>query len=75
MAMGDDSCLRGRGFKSQHSIMDGHFFALICCSGSMHRAFIRCRGLWPIYNRNLRVQSYTLLRIFRKNNSRAVNYH
>ena len=29
--MGDDSCLRGHGFKSQRRIMDGHFFTLICC--------------------------------------------
>ena len=29
--MGDDSCLRGRGFEIQQHIMDGHFFGLICC--------------------------------------------
>ena len=31
MVMGDDSCLRGRGFEIQQHIMDGHFFGLICC--------------------------------------------
>ena len=25
MVMGDDSCLRGHGFESQHSILDGLF--------------------------------------------------
>ena len=24
MVMGDDSCSRGHGFKSQHCILDGH---------------------------------------------------
>ena len=31
MVMGDDSCSKGRGFQSQHHILDGHFFTLICC--------------------------------------------
>ena len=31
VVMGDDSCLRGCGFESQRRILDGHFFALICC--------------------------------------------
>ena len=31
MAMGDNSCSKGRGFESQRSILDGHFFTLICC--------------------------------------------
>ena len=32
MAMGDDSCSRGQGFKSWHCILDGHdIFTLICC--------------------------------------------
>ena len=31
MVMGEDSYLRGRGFESQCHILDGHFFALICC--------------------------------------------
>ena len=33
MVMGDDSCLRGRGFKSRRRILDGHhiFFTFICC--------------------------------------------
>ena len=29
--MGDDLCSRGRGFESRRHILDGHFFALICC--------------------------------------------
>ena len=31
MVMGDDSCLKGHGFKSRSRILDGHFFTLICC--------------------------------------------
>ena len=31
MVMGGDSCSEGRGFESQHHILDGHFFTLICC--------------------------------------------
>ena len=31
MVMGDDICSKGRGFKSRRLILDGHFFALICC--------------------------------------------
>ena len=31
VVMGDDSCLKGRGFESQRHILDGHFFTLICC--------------------------------------------
>ena len=30
MVMGEDSCSEGRGFKSQHCILDGHFFTLVC---------------------------------------------
>ena len=29
--MGDDLCSKGRGFESQHRILDGNFFTLICC--------------------------------------------
>ena len=29
--MGNDSCSKGRGFESQHCILDGHFFTLTCC--------------------------------------------
>ena len=29
--MGGDSCFKGCWFKSQHCILDGHFFTLICC--------------------------------------------
>ena len=31
LVMGGDSCSKGRGFESQHCILDGHFFTLICC--------------------------------------------
>ena len=31
MVMGGDSCSEGRGFESQHWILDSHFFTLICC--------------------------------------------
>ena len=31
MVKGDDSCLKGRGFKSLCHILDGHFFTLFCC--------------------------------------------
>ena len=32
MVMGDNSCLRGPGFKSQPHMLDGHdIFTFICC--------------------------------------------
>ena len=31
VVMGRDSRSEGRGFKSQHRILDGHFFTYICC--------------------------------------------
>ena len=31
MVMGDNLCLRGRGFESWCCILDGHFLTLICC--------------------------------------------
>ena len=31
LVMGGDSCSKGCGFKSQHHILDGHFFTFICC--------------------------------------------
>ena len=31
VVMGGDSCSKDHGFKSWHLILDGHFFALICC--------------------------------------------
>ena len=30
MVMGGDSCSVGRGFESQHLILDGHLFTNIC---------------------------------------------
>ena len=40
VVMGGDSCSEVRGFKSQHHILDGHFFTLICfknCNVCMKR--------------------------------------
>ena len=31
MVMGDNSCSKGHGLKSQRRILDGHFFIMICC--------------------------------------------
>ena len=31
VVMGGDSRPEGRGFKSQHRMLDGHFFTCICC--------------------------------------------
>ena len=31
VVMGGDSCSKGREFESQHCILDGHFFTIICC--------------------------------------------
>ena len=31
VVMGGDSLSEGHGFESQHHILDGHFFTLICC--------------------------------------------
>ena len=31
VVIGDNSCLRGRGFESWRHILDGHFVTLICC--------------------------------------------
>ena len=31
VVMGRDSRSEGRGFKSQHCILDGNFFTYICC--------------------------------------------
>ena len=31
VVMGGDSCSKGRGFESQHRILDRHFFTFICC--------------------------------------------
>ena len=31
VVMRRDSRSEGRGFKSRHCILDGHFFTLICC--------------------------------------------
>ena len=31
MVLGGDSRSKGRGFKSQHCILDGHFYTSICC--------------------------------------------
>ena len=31
VVMGRDSCSKDSGFKSQHCMLDGHFFTYICC--------------------------------------------
>ena len=33
--MGGDSCSKGRGFKSQHRILDGYFFNFNCCKNGI----------------------------------------
>ena len=38
VVMGRDSCSKGRGFESRHSILDGHFFTYICCKN--------CNDIW-----------------------------
>ena len=55
VVMGGYSCSEGHGFKSQHHILDGHFFTVICCKicndFSFKRPKIndnRDRG-WPIF--------------------------
>ena len=54
MVMGRDSCSKGRGFESRHSILDGHFFTYICCKNCNvclkrpKNKQKRCRG-WPIF--------------------------
>ena len=35
VVMGDDSCLKGRGFESRRRILDGHFFTLISCENCL----------------------------------------
>ena len=32
VTMGEDSCSKGCGFKSQHHLLNGHFSTLICCT-------------------------------------------
>ena len=36
LVLGDDSCPRSRGFKSQHYILAGYFFTLICCKNCVN---------------------------------------
>ena len=54
VVMGRDSRFGGRGFKSWHRILNGHFFTYICfknCSGvCLKRPKKTKRGLgWPIF--------------------------
>ena len=35
VVIGGDSLSRGCGFESQHQILDGHFFTLICCKNAI----------------------------------------
>ena len=51
MVMGDDSCLKGRGFESRHRILDGHFshifvVKLYCLFEKTENKQKRGRG-WP----------------------------
>ena len=54
VVMEGDSCCKGCGFKSQHNLLDGHFFTLICCKICNDDCLKRLnlndkRGrLWPI---------------------------
>ena len=45
VVMGDNSCLKGRGFESRRHLLDGHFFTLICCNNCIEKTEnIRKRG-------------------------------
>ena len=49
--MGGDSCSEGRGFKSQHQILDGHFshlFVVKMCLFEKTKINEKVRG-WPIF--------------------------
>ena len=56
VVMGDDLCLKVRGFESRRRILDGDYFTLICCK-KLYRVFEknenkrkRGRG-WPIFKK------------------------
>ena len=55
--MGDDSCSRGRGFKSLHWILHGHvIFTLICCKTCLfgETKIKRKRGQgWPTFEKKI----------------------
>ena len=48
---GGDTCSEGHGFESQHLVLDGHYFAYICCKHCIvlkeENRRKRGRG-WPI---------------------------
>ena len=69
MVMGDDSCLRGRGFKSRRRILDGHhiFFTFICCKNyivSLKRQKIKEKvaGVGSFFKKNLCFMLVTLVK-------------
>ena len=37
VTMGGDLCFDGRGFESQHHILDGHLFTFLCCKNCIIR--------------------------------------
>ena len=48
VVMEGDSSSVGHGFKSQHRILDGHFFSFICCKDFSVYLIKRGRG-WSIF--------------------------
>ena len=70
MVMGDDSCSKGLGFKSQRHILDGHFFTLICyknCIFCLKRPKINGKeaGVSPCSHvRNFPIKRFIDLEIF-----------
>ena len=68
MVMGDDSCLKGHGFKSRSRILDGHFFTLICCKNCnvcLRRPKInKKRGrCWPVFLKKLVLERWPAGRV------------
>ena len=58
VVMGRDLHSEGHGFESRHHILDGHFFAYICCKNcndvDLKRPKKRKRDRrWPIFKKNI----------------------
>ena len=55
MVMGGDSRSEGREFESEHRILVGHFFTLMCCNVCLKKTeHKRKRGRgWPIFKKIL----------------------
>ena len=53
MVMSEDSCSKGRGFKSRRCILDGHFLTLICCKNCLKRLKISEKeaGVGPFFKK------------------------